>query len=618
MPPVDPDVQDQALQACARALAGRVAQPHLENTPSTPSPPSELLTPSTPSAPPMPSAPANASLAQRRSLADRWAMQQRFGPGPTPASDPLGKLLHQVRLGVLGGRVYPGIGINLLAASRTQPVWCQALLRLTWHPDTAPPHAWDDGDGEAQRWQVRLSAGLEAHWLLLQRHLDDPTAFERGLQRLVPLLHRRLAAQGIDPRAPAPPTDPDLGAKPSLRADQDPPPLNPLAASKARDHADATDADGHGDPESLNAPDGQEPPDPRATQGDQVNPPDETDLEPAPNSPSSTRPPPGPRSDYRIARRDHDQVLDARQLLPAADLARLRAQLDASLAALPPIAQRLAARLQRRLQANRLQHWVFDQDKGLLDSARLATFIAAPQGGRLFKQAQDAPFRGAAVTLLVDNSGSMKGQRILLAALCTELIAKALERCGVAVEILGFTTRDQAPAITHHPHRALSPPGQDRAAKPTPGRLNATRHLVYKAATTPWRRARASLAAMLHEPLLKENIDGEALLWAHARLLRRPEAQRILLVISDGAPMDRATAAANGRDYLERHLFEVADWIERRSPVELVAIGIGHDVGRYYRRAVKIADPSQLAEALIEGLTALLLNPDASRRRHRL
>lgn len=575
-------------------------------------------------------------------------MQQRFGPDPTAASDPsdpLGQLLHQVRLAALGSRRYPGIGINLLAASRTQPVWYQALLRLAWQQLAGTPHVADDHDGEAHRLQVRLSAGLEAHWRLLQRHLDDPTAFERSLHRLMPLLHRRLATQRIDPKTPVPSADTDtdidananaeaeaeveVGGNPPLPAHQDSPPFNPLAAPQAQDHADAKDADRHGDPEALCDPDQQQPPDPLATPADQLNLPEGTDLEPtpssAPSSPpslasstaSSTRPPPGPHTTYRIASRARDQEIDARQLLPAADLARLRAQLDASLAALPPIAQRLAARLQRRLQANRLQHWVFDQDDGLLDSARLAPFIAAPHAARLFKQAQDAPFRGAAVTLLVDNSGSMKGQRILLAALCTELLAKALERCGVAVEILGFTTRDQMPAIAHHPHRASSPPGQNSAAQPTPGRLNATRHLVYKAATTPWRRARSSLAAMLHEPLLKENIDGEALLWAHARLLGRPEAQRLLLVISDGAPMDRATAAANGRDYLERHLFEVADWIERRSPVELVAIGIGHDVGRYYRRAVKIADPSQLAEALIERLNDLLCSSSGAWTQHR-
>jgi cobaltochelatase CobT len=582
---------EQLLEACARALAGGV--PPSEARPAPWGVGTDQGSPGDgrgalavdPHAP---------DWTLQRAAADARAMRQRFGsPESGAEDDPLGALLHAVRRGALGARDYPGIGVNLMAASATQPVWRGALLRCAWRRlNGVPPGERCTLARLDPPWEERFSGGLEGYWGLLRRHLDDPAAFARALQRLLPLLHQRLAAQGIDPLAR--PTPAASSARASLQGrvdraqpttDQQPLPIDSPDAVDRPEQASVAPVDAgrdHSPEEAVPA-------------GDDTA---------APGVQSVTQPP-GPLSDYRVVSRARDQVIEARRLLPPAELVRLRSHLDASLAELPPIAHRLAARLQRRLQTLSLRQWAFDRDEGLIDSARLAPFIAAPRSQRLFKQEQDAPFRGAAVTLLVDNSGSMKGPRILLAVLCTELLAKALERCGLAVEILGFTTRD-----------LLDGPPQDRerpmAAPSVPGRLNATRHLIYKSATTPWRRARTGLAAMLHEPLLKENVDGEALLWAHARLLRRPEAQRILLVISDGAPMDRATAAANGRAYLERHLFQVADWIERRSPVDLVAIGIGHDVGRFYRRAVTIARPEQLAEVLIERLTAVLLNAEAS------
>jgi cobaltochelatase CobT len=248
--------------------------------------------------------------------------------------------------------------------------------------------------------------------------------------------------------------------------------------------------------------------------------------------------------------------------------------------------------------AQQLRSWDFDQEEGILDAARLARIVIDPTRSLTYKIERDTEFRDTVVTLLIDNSGSMRGRPISIAAISADIMARTLERCGVKTEILGFTTRAWKGGQSREDWLAAGRP-------PMPGRLNDLRHIIYKKADEPWRRARRNLGLMMREGLLKENIDGEALLWAHARLIARPEERRILMVISDGAPVDDSTLSVNSGTYLERHLRQVIDWIENRSPVQLVAIGIGHDVTRYYRRAVTIMDAEQLGGTMVEQLAGL-------------
>jgi cobaltochelatase CobT len=302
--------------------------------------------------------------------------------------------------------------------------------------------------------------------------------------------------------------------------------------------------------------------------------------------------------DYKVFTTTFDETVGAEELCEEEELDRLRAFLDKQLANLSGVVGRLANRLQRRLMAQQNRSWDFDLEEGYLDPARLVRVVIDPMQPLSFKQERDTKFRDTVVTLLLDNSGSMRGRPITVAATCADILARTLERCGVSVEILGFTTRAWKG-------------GQAREkwlkdGKPVnPGRLNDLRHIIYKSADAPWRRARRNLGLMMREGLLKENIDGEALLWAHSRLIARREQRKILMMISDGAPVDDSTLSVNPGNYLERHLRAVIDLIETRSPVELLAIGIGHDVTRYYRRAVTIVDAEELAGAMTEQLAAL-------------
>ena len=301
---------------------------------------------------------------------------------------------------------------------------------------------------------------------------------------------------------------------------------------------------------------------------------------------------------YRAYTREFDEVVAAETLCDPDELTRLRQLLDQQLLHLQGVIAKLANRLQRRLLAKQSRAWDFDLEEGLLDSARLSRVVVNSMYPLSYKVEKDTEFRDTVVTLLIDNSGSMRGRPITVAAMSADILARTLERCGVKVEVLGFTTR-------------MWKGGQSRekwiaAGKPAnAGRLNDLRHIIYKAADAPWRRSRKNLGLMLREGILKENIDGEALLWAHERLLARTEQRRILMVISDGAPVDDSTLSVNPGNYLEKHLREVIDWIETRSPIELLAIGIGHDVTRYYRRAVTIIDAEQLGGVVMEQLAAL-------------
>ncbi|MGE0183954.1 MAG: cobaltochelatase subunit CobT [Parvularculaceae bacterium] len=301
---------------------------------------------------------------------------------------------------------------------------------------------------------------------------------------------------------------------------------------------------------------------------------------------------------YRAYTVEYDETAEASELCDAEELQRLRRTLDRQLENLHSVVSRLANKLQRRLMAQQNRSWIFDLDEGVLDAARLARVIVDPMQPLSYKRERELEFRDTVVTLLIDNSGSMRGRPISIAAICANIMARTLERCSVKVEILGFTTRAWKGGQAREKWVADGRPLN-------PGRLNDLRHIIYKAADTPWRRARSSLGLMMKEGLLKENIDGEALLWAHSRLVGRPESRRIMMVISDGAPVDDTTSSANGGAYLERHLRDVIAQIENRSPVELIAIGIGHDVTRYYKRAVTIVDVEQLAGVMVDKLAEL-------------
>ena len=334
---------------------------------------------------------------------------------------------------------------------------------------------------------------------------------------------------------------------------------------------DESDAD---DQDQMEADDGMPPPEPREAPVSDADP------------------------NYKVFSQKYDEVIPADELSDEEELERLRTYLDKQLESLKGAVSRLANRLQRRLQAQQNRAWEFDLEEGMLDAGRLARVVANPTTPLSFKVEKETTFRDTVVTLLIDNSGSMRGRPISIAAVTADVLARTLERCQVKVEILGFTTRAWKGGESREQWLASGRPQN-------PGRLNDLRHIVYKRADTPWRRARKNLGLMMREGLLKENIDGEALEWAYRRLQARSEQRRILVVVSDGAPVDDSTLSVNPSNYLERHLREVIGMIERRGSVELLAIGIGHDVTRYYSRAVTITDAEPLAGAVTEHLAAL-------------
>ena len=328
----------------------------------------------------------------------------------------------------------------------------------------------------------------------------------------------------------------------------------------------------------------------------------------APMEPPAPQPISDADPDYLVYQTEHDEEIRAEDLAEPVELERLRAYLDQQLEPLKGAVSRLANKLQRRLQAQQNRSWEFDLEEGTLDAGRLARVIANPTTPLSFKVEKDTEFRDTCVTLLLDNSGSMRGRPISIAAICADVLARTLERCNVKVEILGFTTRAWKGGQAREAWLNDGRPQQ-------PGRLNDLRHIIYKSGDTPWRRARPNLGLMMKEGLLKENIDGEALEWAHRRMIARPEARKILMVISDGAPVDDSTLSVNPANFLEKHLRDVIEMVEKRRAVELLAIGIGHDVTRYYDRAVTITDVEQLAGAMTEQLAALFDSDPRARAR---
>jgi cobaltochelatase CobT len=551
-----------------------------------------------------------AQVALARGYADSYALKLRHHDarihGAAAPAEPSARAaydaIEQARVEAIGARAMEGMRANLAAALdlrlNTDPILharkadevplstALSLLvreRLTGAP---VPEAARPGLDFVRAW-IEDKAGHDLDALGLA--LDDQRAFQQLTRNL--LQHLDLTA--AEPQNEQPEPDDSESDQPDEQEegeqdDTPEPESDSDARSEARSREEGKDDQGEDEQQIDEEVDG----DGDDEQGDSG---EEGMLPVRPNRPWSDMP---PDFNYRAFTTAHDEVIAANELCDADELVRLRGFLDQQLAHLQGAVTKLANRLQRRLMAQQLRSWDFDQEEGLLDAARLARVIASPGQSLSYKTERDTEFRDTVVTLLIDNSGSMRGRPIGIAAISADIMARTLERCGVKTEILGFTTRAWKGGLSREDWLAAGRP-------PAPGRLNDLRHIVYKQADEPWRRARTSLGLMMREGLLKENIDGEALLWAHGRLIARPEERRILMVISDGAPVDDSTLSVNSGTYLERHLRQVIEWIETRSPVQLVAIGIGHDVTRYYRRAVTIMDAEQLGGTMVEQLAGL-------------
>jgi len=595
----------RAVASCTRALA---RHPELEVTFSADKP--ALLTGPEGAKARLPEPPRRATpreAAILRGVADSFALRvachnetvhRRLAPQNPPARA-LFDAVEQARVEAIGARRMEGVAANLTAmlddryhkspfaearnrdeAPLEEAVAMMARERLT---GLRPP-AGAERLTDLWRGFVEEKAGADLD--KLGNAILDQRAYARLMQKL-------LTSLGLTNDAEAEPDEqPD--------EQENPPPEEPEDAqgegeesqsqdSMQREAADDTtdDAD-EGTMDTVEAPSSEL--DDEGEAGDA-----EEAAENRPQQPQSQE---RRTTEYKAYTTKFDEVVEADELCDPDELQRLREYLDKQLLNLSSVVARLANRLQRRLMAQQNRSWDFDLEEGTLDSARLTRVIIDPQQPLSFKQEKDMEFRDTVVSLLIDNSGSMRGRPITVAATCADILARTLERCGVKVEILGFTTRAWKGGQSREAWLQAGKP-------PNPGRLNDLRHLVYKSADAPWRRARKNLGLMMREGLLKENIDGEALAWAHERLLGRPEQRKILMMISDGAPVDDSTLSVNPGNYLERHLRYVIEEIETRSPVELIAIGIGHDVTRYYRRAVTIVDAEELGGAMTEKLAEL-------------
>jgi len=561
-----------------------------------------------------------ADLVRLRGTSDAIALKYRYHDsalhaGCMPASDKARRVydaVEQARVEALGARRMVGVADNIAAvlesrcraegmeqATRREDVALPEVMRLIARQvftGFAPPPS---AQAAVELWRPLVEERAGATLARLSGLLDDQRAFARSLGDLMVDLELGGPGEGENPDGE--------------REDQD------QAVEDGEGGAEGESEQTKGEGEGGEG-EGEDQPAPGAAEGD-----GEQDGLAAgddfiiggvgteePGGPSSHRGQGADRANserpYRAYTTKFDQVVLAEDLCDPDELGRLRAQLDQQLSHLQGVVARLANRLQRKLMAQQTRAWVFDLEEGMLDTGRLARIVANPTHSLSFKAEKETDFRDTVVTLLIDNSGSMRGRPISVAAMTADILARTLERCAVKVEVLGFTTRAWKGGQSREKWQAEGKP-------PNPGRLNDLRHIVYKGADTPWRRARRNLGLMLREGILKENIDGEALLWAHDRLLGRSEQRKILMVISDGAPVDDSTLSANPGNYLEKHLREVIETIEARSPVELVAIGIGHDVTRYYRRAVTLMDAEELGGTVMRQLTTLFDEAEASPRR---
>ena len=546
-----------------------------------------------------------AQAAEARGFADSFALKRRHhneviharSAPPEVTARACYDAIEQVRYEALGARAYPGMRDNLDAAQQVRmggdpitramqagdvPLQSALALMLREHLTGQQVPESARGGVELMRGWIEEKAGGDFDALALS--LDNQRAFQS--LALDMLSHLELTrSEPLDQDANEPdPEDGDQETEDEEDGGEAGDDQSPQEIATEPSEGDE-DADGDSEMEEGDQPD-------EADAGDEG---EEGMLPVRANRPWTDDP---STFDYKVYTNKFDETIAASELCDEEELTRLRAYLDAQLKGLQGIVTKLANRLQRRLMAQQNRSWDFDQEEGILDAARLARVVVAPGSSLSYKIERDIEFKDTVVTLLIDNSGSMRGRPISIAAISADVLARTLERCGVKTEILGFTTRAWKGGQSREAWLGSGKPAQ-------PGRLNDLRHIVYKKAEEPWRRARKNLGLMMREGLLKENIDGEALLWAHTRLLARPEDRRILMVISDGAPVDDSTLSVNSAGYLEAHLRKVIDWIERQSPVQLVAIGIGHDVTRYYRRAVTIMDVEQLGGTMIEQLAGL-------------
>lgn len=538
------------------------------------------------------------------------AMHAKYAPAGNMARD-IYEAMETARCEALGARDMPGTAGNIdakigheadragydqitAAADAPLPVAAGYLMRHLATGRDLPPAA----DNVMGLWRDFIEAQCGEHLDDLTGALADQQAFSRFARQIIE----------------------DLGYGDQLGDDPD------AEDDENEDEAQPEDDEAQDDPNSEQSPEEDEAEaDPERSQDEQMDPSEaqvtiddmaEDEVGEEAEMPDADAPPepptPQPASDadpdYLVFHNEHDEEVMAEELAEPAELERLRAYLDQQLEPLKGAVSRLANKLQRRLQAQQNRSWLFDLEEGILDAGRLARVVANPTTPLSFKQEKDTEFRDTVVTLLLDNSGSMRGRPISIAAICADVLSRTLERCQVKVEVLGFTTRAWKGGLAREKWLADGRPQQ-------PGRLNDLRHIIYKQADAPMRRTRDNLGLMMKEGLLKENIDGEALEWAHRRITARPEQRKILMVISDGAPVDDSTLSVNPANYLEKHLRDVIEMVEKRKQVELLAIGIGHDVTRYYERAVTITDAEQLAGAITEQLAALFDSDPRARAR---
>jgi len=505
--------------------------------------------------------------------------------------------LEQVRVEMLGGRDMTGVRRNLeqLFKSRTEGLEqgrdanMAEIVELYMREQMLGYHLSESQTGQLDAWRDWLGGRCGEAMGELHDAAADQDRFARCVRSL-------LADLGLSEDLLDRPEDSDPDQE--QESDQDDSADGPADQNQGEQDSDASQQESRGEADSdEEAGEVDEEMAAESAQDENDAGDDEGGEDPRDNRPRYV-PPGGEGLAYKVYTNQFDEVVTVDELCGPSELSRLRQQLDQTVQRFESIVGKIANRLQRKLLAQQQRSWLFDLDEGILDSARLARIVANPTVPLSYKQEKDMEFRDTVVSMLIDNSGSMRGRPIAVAAMSADILARTLERCGVKVEILGFTTRAWKGGQARESWL--------RGGKPVnPGRLNDLRHIVYKPADAPWRRARRNLGLMLREGLLKENIDGEAILWAHQRLLGRPEQRRILMVISDGAPVDDSTLSANPGNYLEKHLRDTIDWVETRSSVELMAIGIGHDVTRYYRRAVTISDPEQLGGTVLNELSAL-------------
>jgi len=617
----DGEVMKRAISVCMRAISG---DPTLEVSFAKDKP---ALAANRARLPEIGKKPSRADIAVTRGLGDSMALRRachdtamhaRLAPDGKQARAVF-DAVEQARVEAIGARAMTGVGDNLaymledrflkanLAgvtdradAPLEDAIALMVRERLTGRPVPA------SGEKVVSLWRDWITEKAGEDFAGLEEALEDQNAFARVVRDM--LVSMEMADElGEDQQSEDSQDDEDQpeGEEQSEEGGED---------DSGGEQSQSEETESSGEEQEAGEMEAAD-----ATSEDQSD--DDTESETPGESrrpdPSLTNLPPD--FDYKVFTTQFDETVGAEDLCDEEELDRLRAFLDKQLANLSGVVGRLANRLQRRLMAQQNRSWDFDLEEGYLDPARLVRVVIDPMQPLSFKQERDTKFRDTVVTLLLDNSGSMRGRPITVAATCADILARTLERCGVSVEILGFTTKAWKGGQAREKWLKDGKP-------PSPGRLNDLRHIIYKSADAPWRRARRNLGLMMREGLLKENIDGEALLWAHQRLIARPEQRKILMMISDGAPVDDSTLSVNPGNYLERHLRAVIDLIETRSPVELLAIGIGHDVTRYYRRAVTIVDAEELAGAMTEQLASLFSEetvrevrrmPGAPRRRGR-